>query len=159
MFQPPMSVFSRRRYLAKIVRTVGPPAAKLAKLELALSALDAESPEGKCLKNLVDKTRGSCGAWPSRQAVGLVSAVSASSKKAFGDGKLWSPLSPSRIGCKRVQHWGREIGGLHHLTSGGDGQQHWENPTPRSVGRRAPQREGRSAIKRSRVEASRGGWP
>ena len=32
-------------------------AAKLAKLELALSALDAESPEGKSLKNLVDKTR------------------------------------------------------------------------------------------------------
>ena len=27
------------------------------------------------------------------------------------------------------------------------------------VGRRAPQREGRSAIKRSRVEASRRSWP
>ena len=32
-------------------------AAKLSKLEVALSALDAESPEGKNLKSVIDKTR------------------------------------------------------------------------------------------------------
>ena len=74
-----MSVFRRRRYLSKIVRIVGSPAdsvshnspkhafescgirdrscGEVGQVGACLSALDAESPEGKCLKNLVDKTR------------------------------------------------------------------------------------------------------
>ena len=131
-------------------------AAKLAKLELALSALDAES---KCLKNLVDKTRVRAGhGHPGKRLdecqqyllqAGKRSEMASCGRRCRRAGSV----------ARRVQHWGREIGGVRHLTSGGDGQQHWHNPTPRSVGRRAPQREGRAAIKRSRVEASRGGWP
>ena len=118
-----MSVFSRRRYLSKIVRTVGSPAVSVShsspkhafescgirdrscgevgKVGACTVRIGCRVSRGQMFEESRRQDTSSRGAWPSRQAVGRVSAVPGSSRKAFGDGKLWSPLSPSRIGCKK----------------------------------------------------------
>ena len=63
--------------------------------------------------NLVDKTRVRAGHGHPGKRLDECQQYLVRAGKRLRDGKLWSPLSPSRIGlARRVQHWGREIGGV-----------------------------------------------
>ena len=81
-------------------------AAKLSKLEVALSALDAESPEGKVPQECDRQDPGSCRSGSSRQAVGRVPAVHGACRQAIGVGETSSCHRSCRTGtfARRVQH-------------------------------------------------------
>ena len=88
-------------------------------MELALSALDAESPEGKCLKNLAGKARIRAGhGHPGKRLDECQQhLVRAKRLEMASCGRRCRRAGSV---ARRVQHWGRDIGGVRHLTFDGD---------------------------------------
>ena len=142
VFQHPMSVFSRRRKSVK---------------DRANRGLSRQSPSPTAALSTRSESCGIRG--PGKRLVECQQYLGSKQESVW----RWQAVVAVVAKQDRLQEecnsGGREIGGLRPLTSSGDGQQHWQNPTPRSVGRRAPQREGRSAIKTEPRRSEQGGWP
>ena len=77
-------------------------AAKLAKFEVVYASLDAESPEGKYLKNVIDKTRVRASHGHPRKRLDECQQYTVrAAKRLEMPSKQWSPQLRSRIDCKK----------------------------------------------------------
>ena len=69
----------------------------------------------------------SCGAWASGKRLDECQQYLLRAGKRLKMASCGRRCRRAGSVARRVQQWGREIGEVRHLTSGGDGQQHWQN--------------------------------